>query len=381
MKHPKLTMVATLVSGAAIFAAFAFNSQPVEKPAMAPVEAQIILPEVAVTLAQPESAQASVIGYGEAKAHHELSLSAQVTGQVIHLEDALSSGQRVKAGQLLARVDSSDYRQALAQAEKALADAKLALLEEQRQVQQAKEEWQGSGLDGEPDSPLVLRTPQLEVAEASLKQAQAQVDVARRDLARTQVRAPFDAIVISRNVEPGSRVQSGDTLATLYSTDRVEIRVPLSQAQWQQLPTQMTEQWPVQLTSSDGNGHWQGRVLRSELHYSSDDRQRALVIALDAPLDRAQPLLPGTFVTAAIPGRKLDKLWQVPSTALTSSGQIWLVDDQGTLSPANAQVLFHQGDDSFLAIPQGQNQAKVVSRPLSNYLAGMKVSPVEEARL
>ncbi|WP_028112489.1 efflux RND transporter periplasmic adaptor subunit [Ferrimonas kyonanensis] len=381
MKTKPVTLIATLIGAASIAGALAFNSTPSDALLAEPSESPVLVPDVSITLIQPQTAQSKVIGFGEVRAHHQLSLSAQVSGQLMLLEDALASGNRVRAGQLLAQLDDSDYRQALAAAEKQLADAELALLEEQRQVEQAKQEWQNSGLKGQPDSPLVLRQPQLKAAQASVSQAQSSVVVARRDLERTRIRAPFDAIVVDRNVEPGSRVQAGDVVATLYSTDRVEIRLPLSESQWHNLPVQTPKNWSVTLTSVDGQSQWQGRVIRREQHYNSDDRQRSLIVAVDHPLDQTVPLLTGTFVQAAIPGRQLRNVWQVPSTALTTQGQIWLVQKDNTLRPLDAQVLFHQEDLSYLKATSGPDSVKVVSRPVNRYLSGMRVNPVEETSL
>ncbi|MGD9211829.1 MAG: biotin/lipoyl-binding protein, partial [Desulfobacteraceae bacterium] len=161
-------------------------------------------PDVTVVSAQSGSYAAKITAYGEATPHFELSLTAQVSGQVVSLDDNFEPGKRVKKGTVLVQLEDSEYQAVLASAKKDLADARLTLLEEERQAQQASSEWSASGLDGDPDSDLVLRKPQLTAARAAVTNAEAALASARKDLAQTRITVPFDALVVERQVAPGS---------------------------------------------------------------------------------------------------------------------------------------------------------------------------------
>ncbi|MEZ9673061.1 efflux RND transporter periplasmic adaptor subunit [Vibrio lentus] len=404
MKLNTITIAITLVAGSSIFAALAYNGSQVapapekaneltvSEPQATPVGTESIktttLPaasqqqQVSVVLATLGDYQAEVVGYGEAKSRYELMFSTEVGGRVETISSQFETGQVISQGEVIANIDSTSYQQAVTQAKANVAQAQLDLLEEQRQGEQAKSEWQRSGLSGEPDSPLVLREPQLAQVTAALENAKLELVKAEQDLEKTTLVAPFDSLVVSRDVQPGSYAQTGAQIATLYSVDEVEVSVPLSENQWLSLPnsdnTQLKEQpWPVTLSSSDGQYQWQGYVERVEQHLQQDTRQRSLIVKVDNPLEQEKDLYPGTFVQATISGKQLTQLWELPASALSQQGDLWFVDNNSQLSKSNANVEFEKGgliyiDPSKLNVEIGDS-VQVVKRPLSSFKAGMVV--------
>uniref|UniRef100_UPI0040482247 efflux RND transporter periplasmic adaptor subunit n=1 Tax=Shewanella sp. TaxID=50422 RepID=UPI0040482247 len=138
---------------------------------------------------------------------------------------------------------------------------------------------------------------------------------AQQDLAYTQITAPFDALIVSRDVQPGSYVQTGTQLGALYSVAEVEVSVPLSEQQWQNLPafdnaTLAKTPWKVSIQSSDGLTQWPGYIERVEQHLTQTSRQRSLIVVVDNPLEQPIDLYPGTFVKTVIAGQAIDNLWQ-----------------------------------------------------------------------
>ena len=404
MKLNTITIAITLVAGSSIFAALAYNGSQVapapekaneltvSEPQAKVVDTNSIetttLPaasqqqQVSVVLATLGDYQAEVVGYGEAKSRYELMFSTEVGGRVETISSQFETGQVISQGEVIANIDSTSYQQAVTQANANVAQAQLDLLEEQRQGEQAKSEWQRSGLSGEPDSPLVLREPQLAQVTAALENAKLELVKAQQDLEKTTLVAPFDSLVVSRDVQPGSYAQTGAQIATLYSIDEVEVSVPLSEKQWLSLPnsdnTQLKEQpWPVTLSSSDGQYQWQGYVERVEQHLQQDTRQRSLIVKVDNPLEQEKDLYPGTFVQATISGKQLTQLWELPASALSQQGDLWFVDNNSQLSKSNANVEFEKGgliyiDPTKLNVEIGDS-VQVVKRPLSSFKAGMVV--------
>ncbi len=429
MKLNKLTIAITLIAGSSIFAAVAFNGSQMEPVKKAPEsalsshvqpepsnvspesgdlpssqsqihtkeqgskteqasekEALSKLPQVSIINVTSGEYQAEVVGHGEVKSRYELMFSAEVSGRVESVSTLFETGQVVNKGDVIARIDDTSYLQAVSLAKSNVAQAKLNLLEEQRQGEQAKSEWEHSGLSGEPDSPLVLRKPQLAQVTAALENAQLELKKARQDLEKTQVKAPFDALVVTRDIQPGSYVQPGTQVATLYSIDEVEVTVPLSESQWKNLPSLDNQQlqstsWPVTLESSDGAHQWQGNVERVEQHLSQDTRQRSLIVVVANPLEQVEDLYPGMFVKTVISGKALDQLWQLPASALSQQGDVWVVDSQGLLAKSSAQAQFEINgliyiDPNSLDFDLNTSTkavVHVVKRPLSSFQVGMKV--------
>lgn len=338
--------------------------------------------EVAVLRVSPGIYQASITAFGEAEAHYRLDLSTAVAGQIVALNASFENGGRVAKGDVLLQLEDSSYRAAVANAEKERADARLTLLEEQRQGMQAEAEWKSSGLGGQPDSALVLRKPQLAAAQAAVTTAQATLVSARQDLARTRLTAPFDAVVVERLVAPGSYVQAGAQVATLYSADRSEIRVALSARDWQNLPGSdplTAGNWPVALTDVESGQQWTGHVVRVEQHRDDTTRQRALIIAVEHPLDRDPPLLPGTFLKVRIAGIERDNLWKLPIAALSQRGEIWYVTASKSLAKFETTPVFSDADSIYVPVPDALTAIpqQVLAHPLNGYLSGMRVTLTE----
>ena len=352
------------------------------KPAPLKVE-EAQHPDVSVIEATPGQHATRITAYGSAKPHYELTLTAQVSGQIIKLAQNFEPGKLLKKGTTIAWLEESDYQAAVAAARQELSDAQVALLEEERQSAQALAEWQSSGMSGEPTSELVLRKPQLAAAQAAVVNAQAALISAGKTLRSTKITIPFDALVVERSVAPGSYLQSGGEVAVLYSSDRSEIDVSLSVRDWQRLPEdkQLTSgQWPVTLTNSESGNSWQGYVLRSEQHLDTTTRKRTLVISVAKPFTQQPELLPETFLKADIPGRKLDNLWELPTSALSQKGEVWYVTREQTLAAVSAEPVFSTSTAVYIDVPEelATDSQLVLIHPLSSYVAGMKVNPVKD---
>ena len=378
MKISPVPVVVTLVAIVCIGLAISYNGQKMAQQANGPKPepAKSVAPNVSVINAVPSTYQAYVSGHGEAKAHWPLSLKAQVKGEITNMSEQFATGNVVKKGQVLAQIDNTEYLQAVASAKATLADAKLALQEEQDLGNQAKREWQRSGVTQAPSSPLVFRTLQLEATQATADNAQYALQTAQRDEKNTHISAPFDAVILSRDVDLGTYVSIGDTLATLNSTDKVEISVPLSLSQWQNLASDKSGE--VILSDVTTQNQWQGYIARFEQHLDDSSRQRSVVVALDKPFEQATPLLPGTFLAVQIAGKALNNVIKLPASAVSQEGLIWYVNEQNTLMSIQAQKLFERGDYVYISPIEGHTNLRVVARPLVSYLNDMLVNPIVE---
>lgn len=341
-------------------------------------------PIVSVSEVMPISHQASITTYGEVKSRNQLAITSQVSGQIVYLSEKFHTGNTFKQGELLAEIEPIVYQQALANAQANLADAQLALAQEELNSNQAAEEWQQSGLANEQASDLVLRKPQLVAANAKYTMAKKEVEKAQYDLTQTKLIAPFDALIVSKQVQVGSNVQAGTTLADLYDVSLFEVSLPLSAQQWQLLPknNNTAEQFAnieVQLADETNHIQWLAEVDRYEQHLDAKSRQRSLVAVVEQPIALANPLFPGSFVKATIKGQKIPQLWKLPASALIDNNTVWQVNDEDLLVYLPIKVMFSENNAVYVQPITPLQQAKIVNRPLSSYLVNMKVdAKIEE---
>ena len=361
--------IITLGCVASIFLAISINgalsaNQQNTPPPKAPTQ----YPKVSVSLAQATSHQASVSAYGEITSRNKLSLTSQVGGKVTQLAPNFLTGKVFKKGQVIAKLETIEYKQALAQ--------------EALNAKQAATEWQQSGLAQHEASDLVLRKPQLAVANAKHELAQQAVEKAAYDLAQTQIIAPFDALIVTKNIQVGSNVQAGSDIAMIYDISLFEVTLPLSVSQWQALAScdkgALTDT-VVTLSDDANNLQWQANINRVEQHIDTNSRQRALVVNIADPLSLSTPLFPGTFVKATVAGAQVDDLWKLPASALIDNHTVWQISEDDLLRPLAIDVVFSQGDSVYVKPQADIQQAQIVNRPLASYLTNMKVIPsVEE---
>ena len=164
-------------------------------------------PTVQVEPVAANDHQVIINSYGEVKPLESTQLSAQVSGEVLSWHPNFVAGGIVARGETLFTIEKDNYEAAVLVAEAEIARAQAGLIEEQAQAQVAADE--AKRFPSKARTDLFLRKPQVLSAQASVKSAQAALKRAQRDLDNCEVTAPYDALVISRNVGVGQFVTMG----------------------------------------------------------------------------------------------------------------------------------------------------------------------------
>ncbi|MGY8690567.1 MAG: efflux RND transporter periplasmic adaptor subunit, partial [Verrucomicrobiales bacterium] len=164
---------------------------------------------------------------GVIRPHNEISLTAQVSGQITHMSPAFEDGAFFKKGEILVELDPAVYTAALKGAHAQLAQANAFHSQEKARAKQARLNWNDLGYEDEPNE-LVLRLPQLREAEARVDSAAAQLERAQRDLSLTKIPAPFDGRVRQRSVGVSQAIGAGTPLGTVFAVDYAEVRLPIA---------------------------------------------------------------------------------------------------------------------------------------------------------
>ena len=198
-------------------------------------ERERISPLVTTAAAEAAGGAIYVTGSGTVVPTREVSLVAETAGKITSTATAFVSGGVFERGTVLAQIDPADYENAVAVAEAEVTQRRFELLRAQEEADVAREEWERlrrrTGADAPESSELgslVLKEPQLRLAESMLRSAEARLADAQNRLKRTRIVAPFNGRVRRENVDVGQFVSPGQSVGIIYSTDVVEISVPLS---------------------------------------------------------------------------------------------------------------------------------------------------------
>ncbi|MDA8018722.1 MAG: efflux RND transporter periplasmic adaptor subunit [Thermoanaerobaculia bacterium] len=349
-----------------------------------------------------------VSGHGEVNPRIDVELLPEVPGKVTWVHPNLHSGGRFTAGETLVRIDDRDYRLAVERAAAAIARAETTLQREQAEADAARQEWNAMNGDETPPD-LLVRGPQIRQVQAELAAAQADLRAAELNLDRTRLSLPFDGIVVSESVSPGQYVAQGRALATVYGTDAVEIRVPLSDGELAWFDAAGSAHAEVTADLAGGSWAWKGVVERLEGQVDPRSRMVHVVVRVDSPFDPSAdvgetsvatvpegdfrsdpstrtrpPLLPGTFVEVAIDGHTLQEVVELPRHALREGGVVWAARTEGD-DGAERQVLRLREievvrTDRTSAFVRGLLPGdRVIVSSLEAPVDGMTVRPAERA--
>ena len=308
---------------------------------------------------------------------------SEVSGLVLDVADAFVVGGTFKAGDMLLKLDPTDYEVALQRAEaKVISFKALMELENARSVQ-AEKEW---GMTGRPTSEaplLALRRPYLLEAEANLLQAKAEVRQAEIKLSKTVIRASYAGMVSEKLADIGQFVTMGTAIGETFAIDFVEIRLPLSEKDLTMMDglSSQVELRKKQITLTgtvDGIvTSWLATLARSEGVVDELNRSQYIVARVADPYglddnDRQVPLRVGTFVKASIQGKVLKDVFKVPRSALLEGSRIGLVDDQALLKIISVEVA--STDDNHYYISEGlQDGHQIVTSALGTPIEGLKL--------
>jgi RND family efflux transporter MFP subunit len=283
-------------------------------------------------------------------------LSPRVSGQVVELASAFVPGGTVRAGDLLLRIDPADFHNALAIRESELEQAEASLeIEQGRQTLAKKELALLEGTIDEVNRALVLRTPQIESIRAQVSAAQAAVERAKLDLARTQVFAPFDAHILDRSVNVGSQVAPGDELAQLVGVSEYWIMatVPIQSLRWLEFPELDGQGSQVSLRNP---GTWppgaerQAEVARLIGTLDQESRLARVLITVDDPLAQntdAPPLILGTLIETHIEGRPIADVVRLSRAYVRERDTVWVIRDN-KLEIREANIVFRDAEYAYI---------------------------------
>ena len=331
---------------------------------MRPQAAETSLP---VTVVSPEAVdfRPTLALSGIVEAQTRNNVIPEVSGRVVEVSDQFRPGGRVGEGEVLFRIDPADYelsvRRTLADIEAARSE--LAQLEAESLAE--RQIWDRQ-FPNRPIPDLRARVPQIAAAKARVHGAEAARQAAELALERTVIRAPFAARVLETSLDVGQVVNSSASVGTVFSLDSIEITVPVSSDDLRAIGDPYGRS--VQVRSGEFDAH--GEVVRSSA--AVDERTRLATLFVRPDGDLSSRLTVGEFVSVTIAGDDAPDAVRIPTAALTSRDQVWVVD-RGQLVERRVEVLGNRGGVTY--VNDFDAAEGLVAVPPANGRSGLPVAP------
>ena len=322
-----------------------------------------VRPTVSIESLQPQFHQVQITGHGEVRPVESTMLSAQVSGEVIKWHPNFVAGGLVKRGEVLFEIEKDSYQVALLQAQSTLANAKAALIEEQGRGDVAKRE--AKTLPDSKVTDLYLRKPQLLSAQAAVKLAEASVKLAQRDLANCTVIAPYDALVVSRDLGTGQFVSTGMNIGQIYNIETAEITFPIAGFDHSFLPESIRGTKAEISTQGTFAYSRPGVIVRDTGVVDKNTRMSHLVVQIDDPYSLKHNLpkvLFGSYVQISFDGQGLNGIYRLPQE-LVSNNSVWVLNEENKLESKQVGVLREEGKYFLINNGLTQNDKLVTTVP------------------
>jgi len=328
----------------------------------------------------------SVQTQGEVRPKTEIDLIPQVSGRIVGISESFAEGAEFSPGETLIKIDDTNYKLAVIRAQARVSEAQVAVERELANAKIKKEHWLDKRNAGEP-TPYALNKPQVMDAEAQLLAAEADLQEARLNVARTEINVPFLGRVRTKSVGIGQYVTAGTPLGRVFSTGTVEIRLPLTDAQLEELNLPMGfmadafNAPAVQFSAHVGSRQhfWSGRIVRT---HASVDPQTRLIYAIaevEDPYglgsDSGAPIAVGMFVHADIAGVNSQSAMVLPRLALRNADKVYVINDENRLEIRTVEVL-STSKDIVLVSTGVEVGDKVVTSTIPAAVDGMEVRAI-----
>ncbi len=357
-------------------------------------------PSVAVEVAplEMQSYPVWVDSYGTAEPLTRSNLVSDLNARVVAVSPNIRAGKTFTAGEVLVTLEDRDFKVEVEVAASAAADAEVVYLQEVAQAEFAAQEWNEQPTS-EAARKLALREPQVAAAKAALDAAKARLERAKLNLERTRIRAPFDGKVLAQNVDVGQVVSPSQAIAEIYSTDVVEVRLPVKIADLQHLTLPEANGDPnirpkVVLETDLGNRsfQWQGEIVRTEGAFDPSTRMLYVVAHVIDPFvatNERPAMRIGQFVRAKLQGNLYDNVFVIPRRAVSQDFMV-SVANEGFLEKRQVTPLWTDSNavvvsaDSYADVDFGAERQQaslttsdmLILTPTANLPNGTRVKPL-----
>lgn len=376
-------------------------------------------------------------GYGNTAPFQTLYLQPEVTGMIVWVSPLFDIGGILKKGEPVIRIENTKYDLAVKSNEAALNQLNAQVLQlekeesntksnidilkksldlarkelernqrllEKKSIAQSVVDQLESAYLGQMASlqtqKNILNTlaPRLSQLKAQIMAAHSRLKSSQTDLDKTELKIPFDAIIVEKNASLGEIAGINTKLGLLYSIDRARLEIPVSGEDFHWLlrdknspgrPDESAAESAYNLFDTarvitENNGfsvEWPARVVSTGGRVNTSTRTINLILEIDDPFNiyhKAQnpPLAAGMFCRADFTGRTLKNVFIIPRKAYYQNGTVKIFKDNRAWIK-KVEIIASQEDSIIISDDSWDDETMVILTKSELILNDMKVLPAQ----
>ncbi|MDZ7860050.1 MAG: efflux RND transporter periplasmic adaptor subunit [Candidatus Krumholzibacteriota bacterium] len=368
-KRRSLIITAVIIAAGIIISVMLSNQRDPVSRRSKPAAAE----RVSTVSSRSSDIRTTVTISGPLTALDRIDVYAEVSGILKPTGKRFKPGNSFKEGETMIQIDDSVYRNNLLAQKSTLLNQLTTLLPDLSiDFPESTGRWRSYLKDFDLHKPLPpLPEPSSEkeryyIASHNIFNLFYTIKSMEFTLAKYSITAPYDGVVTSSAINPGTLVRQGQKLGEFISTEKYEMRGAADPGQIDLIAAGL----PAELTSYGLRGKFKGTISR--INNVIDKNTQTVAVYIRASDSR---LRDGLYMTASIESKLLRDVTVVPGKSLAGRDMVWVYSDS-TLQKTKVEVVAAEEEQVIVrGLPDG---TRVVTQPPGKARVGMKVVDISE---
>ncbi len=325
-----------------------------------------------ILIVENSSYPASVNFTGRVKSIDRINLFAEVSGILKSTKSKFKEGNRFKKGQVLVRLDNTEMSLQLISNKSKFINTITKLIPDLRvDYPNDAQAWEDYLVSIDPTKRLPV-LPEITnkkllyfISGRNVNDSYYEIRSQESKLAKYTIYAPFNGVVKSSIINPGTLVRVGQLLGEFISTDAYELEAAISFKDLKFIALNLN----VSLHSSDLDKEWFGSIYRIGNVINESTQTINVYIRI-----KGKDVKEGMYLRGGVEGKMITEAFAVPRLLLLPDEQLYVVKDS-LLQKLDVDVIKINSD---LVILKGiANGTKIIAKPLTRVVVGTKVDIVK----
>ncbi|MBN1253403.1 MAG: efflux RND transporter periplasmic adaptor subunit [Bacteroidales bacterium] len=339
----------------------------IKKPPIEKAKRYVLAKKVKYTVTS-----SNITASGRVESQDFFDISAEVQGKILNGNVNLKKGAAFKKGELLIQINNKEYVLSLNAHKSRFLNSVANLLPDFKiDYPNSYQNWQKffSDIDINKNLPnlpeIKSEQEKIYLASRNILSDFYTIKAEEERLRKYSLTAPFSGSFSEVYLRVGSIANPGSKIATIISTDKLELEVPVNEneAKW------VKKGDLVNISDGNNKEKWKGYVARKSNFV--DPKTQTITVFVSINSNYTTELYKGVYLNAEFPGMSIAKTMEIPRNAVFNNNEVFFVQDSLLMK---AEIKIHKINENtliFSGLPEGTD---LVVEPLINASENMKVS-------